>query len=373
MKKQIAIGFVLLLLLSGCGQQEAPATEAPATQPTVPETTTQVTIAPTETETPKPECKEITVMGENIPLIRFFLDEGETVEVVGYQDALARVSAKGTEGFVDTQYLRFPDEAFESFTGYARWNTGFYQDPSCLGDPLQTLSTNTKLEVLEELENCYYVNLDGTKGYVSKAQCSKWMIQSLPADSGGSSSSGGGSSSGGKDGEQITLMERGNFVLLADEVKTGTASAKVAKTPVVLRYCLLGENLQMVVSDGFAESIPGYVTILEPDGTYAYIAEDWVLQPDRTPFEGWEGYAGYNCKLYKNETLSGKEAKTIYANTKVTVLWDTGTVSYIQAGEETYYAASDTLRQTPITVAPAEESSSHHSSGSSDSWTPAKK
>ena len=387
MKKKIAIGLALLLLLSGCGQQEAPATEAPATQPTVPETTEAAT-APAETEAPKPECKEITVMGENIPLIRFFLDEGEQVEVTGYQDALAQVTAREEKGLVDKQYLRFPDEAFESFTGYARWNTGFYGDPACLGDPLQTLTTNTKLEALEELEDCYYVNLDGQKGYVEKAQLSKWMIQSLPEESGGGSSGGsssgggGGSSSGGsssKDGGDISLMNRTSLVLLADEVKTGTAKAKVPQTPVVLRYCTLGEKLQMVVSDGFAESVPGYVTTLEPDGTYAYISESWVLRPDQTPFEGWEGYAGYNCKLYKNETLSGKEEKTIYANTKVTVLWDTGTVSYIQVDEEQFYAASSTLRQTPILMTPAEESSggsSHSSSGSSrggDVWTPAKK
>lgn len=378
MKKRIAIGLALFLLLSGCGQQEAPATEAPTTQPTVTETT-EATTAPTETEAPKPECKDITVMGENIPLIRLFLDQGAQAEVTGYQDALARVTAGGKEGFVETQYLRFPDEAFEPFTGYARWNAGFYRDAVCLGDPQQTLSTNTKLEVLEELDNCYYVNLDGTKGYVQKAQLSKWVVQSLPAEPGSSSSGGGGGSSGGaQDGGNITLMDRPAFVLLADEVKTGTATAKVPRTPMLARCCLLGENLQMVVSQGFAESIPGYVTILEPDGTYAYISESWVLLPDQSPFEAWEGYAGYNCKLYKNETLSGKEATIIYANTKVTVLWDTGTVSYIQTGEETYYAASSTLRRTPIVVAPAEESSSHSSggggsSGGGDMWTPAKK
>lgn len=110
-----------------------------------------------------------------------------------------------------------------------------------------------------------------------------------------------------------------------------------------------------------------------------------MLLPEEKPFESWEGYAGYNCRLYGSENLSGRENKTISANTKVTVLWDTGTVSYIQVGEETGYVASANLRRMPIAAAPAEEnggasssggsgssgeSSSGSGSGGGDVWTP---
>lgn len=369
MKRQIAIGLALLLLLSGCGQQESPPDRTTAA-----EESTEASTAPAETTAPQPACKDITVMGENIPLVRFFLDEGEQVEVTGYRDALARVTARGEEGFVEKQYLRFPDETFGQFTGYARWNTGLYGAPSCLGEPLQTLNTNAKLEVLEELDNCYYVNIDDQKGYVAKDGVSKWAIQSQPAEEsgsgnggGGGSSSGGSSSSGSKDGGDITMLERGSLVLLADAVKTGTARVKVPGTPMVTRNCLPGESLQMVVSQGAAEEIPGYVPVLEPDGSIAYISESWVLLPEEKPFESWEGYAGYHCSLYGSENLSGRENKTISANTKVTVLWDTGTVSYIQVGEETGYVASANLRRTPIAAAPAEENGGSSSSGGSGS------
>lgn len=70
------------------------------------------------------------------------------------------------------------------------------------------------------------------------------------------------------------------------------------------------------------------------------------------PSPPWEGYAGNNCKLYEDYLISGKEVKTLYTNKPLTVLWDTGLTALVQADGERFYAASATLRQTPLVVPP---------------------
>ena len=365
MKKYLLLLLALCLLTAGCGKgQEAPteappASTAPATQATEPETT-----AP---ETTAPKTREVQVMGDHIPVIRLLLRQGETLEVTGYEGTLAKVTAGEEQGLVETGFLRFPDEPFESRTAYALWNAGLYPDFSCLGEPLARLATNTKLEVLEELENCLYVQAGEKLGFVPLAQQSRYLYQP-PADN-GSGSSGGSGNSGSKDGGDIELIYSGTLRLLADEVKTGEAKVKVSGVPLVLRFCDYGDRVSVLESGG-APELPGYTAILEADGTTAYIPTAWLA--DAQTFTPWEGYAGSNCKLYGSYLLLGKEVKTLYTNKPLTVLWDSGLTALVQADGERFYAASTTLRQTPLVVPPAPESGGGISSsgGSSDLWTP---
>ena len=178
MKKYMALLLALCLLTAGCGKgQEAPATEpsastAPTTQaaePTAPETTVPETTAPKTTES--------FVMGDRIPVISLLLQQGTALEVTGYEETYAKVTAGTEEGLVEADFLRFSDEAFEGRTAYALWNAGLYPDFSCLGEPLARLATNTKLEVLEELENCLYVQAGEKLGFVPLAQQSKYPYQ----------------------------------------------------------------------------------------------------------------------------------------------------------------------------------------------------
>lgn len=352
MKKYLLLLLALCLLTAGCGKgQETPTTEPPAsTAPTTQETAPETT-AP---ETTAPKTREVQVMGDHIPVIRLLLQQGETLEVAGYEGTYAKVTAEKEQGLVGTGFLRFPDEPFESRTAYALWNAGLYPDFSCLGEPLEKLATNTKLEVLEELENCLYVQAGEQTGFVPLAQQSRYPYQA-PADNG----SGG---SGPQDGGDITLMHPGTLRLLADEVKTGEAKVKVSGVPLVLRFCDYGDRVS-VLESGTAPELPGYTAILESDGTTAYIPTAWLA--DAQTFTPWEGYAGSNCKLYEHYLLLGKEVKTLYTNKPLTVLWDAGLTALVQADGERFYAASATLRQTPLVVTPAPESG-----GSSDLWTP---
>ncbi len=364
MKKYLLLLLALCLLTAGCGKgQEAPTTEPPASEaPTIRETEPETTVP----ETTAPKTREVQVMGDRIPVIRLLLQQGETLEVTGYEGTLAKVTAGEEQGLVETGFLRFPDALFESRTAYALWNAGLYPDFSCLGEPLERLATNTKLEVLEELENCLYVQAGEKLGFVPLAQQSRYLYQP-PADN-GSGSSGSSGGSGPKDGGDIELMYSGNLRLLADTVKTGEAKVKISGVPLVLRFCDYGDRVS-VLEPGTAPELPGYTAILESDGTTAYIPTAWLA--DAQTFTPWEGYAGSNCKLYEDYLISGKEVKTLYTNKPLTVLWDSGLTALVQADGERFYAASTTLRQTPLVTTPAPESGGSSSSGgSSDLWTP---
>ncbi len=357
MKKYMALLLALCLLTAGCGKgQEAPTTEPPAsTAPVTQETETTVP------ETTAPKTTESLVMGDRIPVIRLLLQQGTTLEVTGYEETYAKVTAGTEEGVVEADFLRFPDEPFEGRTAYALWNAGLYPDFSCLGEPLARLATNTKLEVLEELEHCLYVQAGEKLGFVPLAQQSRYPYQP-PADS-GSGDSGG---SGPQDGGDITLMHPGALKLLADAVKTGEAKVKVSGVPLVLRFCDFGDRVS-VLEPGAAPELPGYTAILESDGTTAYIPTAWL--ENAQTFTPWEGYAGNNCKLYGHYQLLHKEVKSLYTNKPLTVLWDSGLTALVQVDGERFYAASNTLLETPLVITPAPESGSS-GGGSSDLWTP---
>ena len=361
MKKTIAILLGLLLLLIGCAGQrqdlttattEGP-TQAPTTQPT--EATVPETTAPKTTET--------RVMGEGIPAVWGLLDGGTAVEVTGYDGTYAKVRVDGKEGLVETRLLRFADESFEGFSGYALWNAGLYGEFSCLGEPLETLATNAKVEVLEDLEDCYYVNYNGKTGFLPASQLSRYPY--TPPAEGGSSDSSGGSSGGGgpQDGGDISLRAVGTLRLLAAGEKNGAANVKVDGVPLILRFCTLGETVRVL--DG--ETAPaGYTAVLESEGK-AYVSTDWL--ENAQTFTPWDGYAGSNCGLYASFQLTGTPEKTIYANSKLTVLWTAGEVSLVQVDSARYYARTATLTKTPIQMTPTPEAPASEGTGE-ELWTP---
>ena len=381
MKKGFVIALALFMLFTaGCsGKTEQP---APTTAPSVPETTVPATEAPEttvpETEPPLPKLETGTVQGDNIPAILCQLKRGDSVEVTGNpDDTHATVQTDFGTGTMEVQLLRFADEEpTESWTGYARWNTGFFADYEMGGKAPTTLKTNTKVEVLEELEDCYLVTVDGKTGFVAKAQVSKWPIKSNSGSNDGGSS--GGSSSGGsstgRDGGDIALAFYGKVHLLSAVTKTGSAQVRVDGAKVVLKYFNSGDTVQIVAEEGFAPELEGYMTILVDD-TYAYIPQSWVHKDADPAFDSWDGFAGYNCKLYDNYLLRGKEVKQVYGNTALTVLWTAGDVSVIRVGDTIGYASTDTLRTTRIPAQKKQEDGGSSSGGSSgggggNEWTP---
>lgn len=363
MKKTVAILLVLVLLLSaGCSkktvQQASAAPETTVPETTVSETTAPETTAPetTEPETvpPQPKLETGTVQGDNVPAILWLLNRGDSVEVTANAgDGTVTVKIDGGTGTMEAQLLRFAgEEAPESWVAYARWNTGLYGSYEMSGEPDMILKTNTKLEILEELDECYMVTVDGETGFVAKDQVSQWPV---------SGSSGG--SSGGKDGGDIEMAYCGGIQLLSDVTKTGSAQVRVDGAKVILKYFNYGDTVQIVAEEGFAPELPGYLTILVDD-TYAYIPLSWVHRDADPAFESWEGYAGYGCQLYDNYLLRGTPVKQLSANTPLTVLWEAGDVLVVRAGDTVGCVSADTVRTTRL---PAGSGSSN--SGSNE-WTP---
>lgn len=366
MKKGFVIALALVLLFTaGCSKN----VEQPQTTP--PETTAPATEAPEttvpETEPSMPKLEAGTVQGDNIPAILCQLKKGDSVEVTGNpDDTHAAVKTEFGTGTMELQLLRFAgEEPAESWTGYARWNTGLYESYELVGKALATLKTNTKVEILEELEDCYLVMVDGKTGFVAKAQVSKWPIQSSSGGSSGGSS--GSGSSGGQDGGDIALAFYGKVHLLSSLTKTGSAQVRVDGAKVVLKYFNLGDTVQIVAEEGFAPELEGYMTILVDD-TYAYIPQSWVHKEADPAFDSWDGFAGYNCKLYDNYLLRGKEVKPVYGNTALTVLWTAGDVSVIRVGDTIGYASTETLRTTRLPVQKPQKGGS--SGGGGSEWTP---
>ena len=155
MKKGFVIALALVLLFTaGCSKNvEQPQTTPPET--TAPATEAPETTAP-ETEPPMPKLEAGTVQGDNIPAILCQLKKGDLVEVTGYaSDGSAIVTIGDATGTVEKELLRFAgDEAYESWTAYARYNTALYKDYKLTGEAANTLKTNTELTILDELETC---------------------------------------------------------------------------------------------------------------------------------------------------------------------------------------------------------------------------
>ena len=217
--------------------------------------------------------------------------------------------------------------------------------------------------MLEDLEDCYYVNYNGKTGFLPASQLGRYPY-TPPAEGGSSDSSGGASGGGGpQDGGDISLRAVGTLRLLAEGEKTGAANVKVDGVPLILRFCTLGETVR-VLDGGTAPA--GYTAVLESEGK-AYVPTDW-LENTRT-FTPWEGYAGSNCKLYASFQLTGTPEKTIYVNSKLTVLWTAGEVSLVQMDSARYYARTATLTKTPIQMTPTPEAPASEGTGE-ELWTP---
>ena len=356
-----------------------------------------------------PKLETGVIQADGIPAILWFLSQGEQVEVTEELDEKnSLVETEYGTGTMETQLLRFPGEPeYEPWIGYARYNASLYESYELCGKPVKQLQTNTKVRVLDELEDCYVVTLqledpesdetttaetteptteeteEEEKTPVYFAEKDKIGKNPVQYSSGGESSgsSGGGGYSGPQDGGDISmayytlnLLSNVVFEDEEEEEKTGPAQVRVDGAKLILLYFQMGDTVQIVAEEGFAPEVEGYVTILI-DETYAYVPQNWVLREGEEPFESWDGYAGYNCKLFDNYLLRGKALKQLSANTKLTVLWDDGVVSLVRLNdkdETTGFVASSTLRTTPVPPSTGGDTGSSSSGGGSSGpvWTP---
>lgn len=336
---------------------------------------------------PGPKLETGVIQADGIPAILWLLSEGDQVTVTeALDEKTSLVETEYGTGTLETQLLRFEgDPEYEPWMGYVGYNTELYPTYELCGTPVQTLKTNTKVFVLDELEDCYAVALedpnapreeteqaaegeeDQTVFFAMKKQVSKGPFQYGSGDDSGSSGAPGPQDGGDISMAYYTLSPLSD-VVFEEEEKTGPAVVRVDDAKLILGTFQRGDTVQIVTEEGFAPELEGYLTILIDD-TYAYVPEGWVQREGDEPFEQWNGYAGFDCKLYDNYLLRGQPIKQIYANSKLTVLWDNGEISLIQLidkNETIGFVASSTLQTTPVSIGGDDDSSS----SSGPVWTP---
>ena len=343
------------LLLAGCGKQTPePAPSAPAQEPTVP---TQ-----TETQAPTlPPMTEAEVLADKPPAILGFLSRGDKVELAGeYDESYYVVVTSDGYGLVDRHLVRTQDqEPFTAWTGYSLWAAKLYDNFFLLGEGTE-LTSNTKLEILEDLGECYLVKTEDGSGYLPKDKVTKWAPGS--GSGGGGSydggSSGGGGGSTGQDGGDIDAgalgLLDGDFrvvglgtVVPQQGTVTGEAEVLADRTPVYLGWFDRGETVQ-VVDPSYRENPEGYCTVYLKD-MYVWVALPLLRQEGEDTYESWEGFAANQPKLYSNFRLTGKPAdKPIWVNKAVTVLEDLGDSFLVQVEDEIFYMHKDQVSKTRI-------------------------
>lgn len=240
---------------------------------------------------------------------------------------------------------------------------------------MRLLQTNTKIEVLDEYDNCCVVTVEDTLGYMKREDISKY--RSVPSDGGGSSDGGGGgggSSSGGQDGGDISLCAPAfavNLSAIAQEgTVTGKATVKVDQAQVILAFFDRGEQAPVIVEAGFGEDWPGYAPVLLGE-LCGYIPQNLLEPPDSQAFQEWSGYARYNAALYDNFYLRGK-ATCLRTNTAIQVLNDLQTCFLVRCDDTLGFMAKDSVSQYPISVdgGSSESSGDSGKGGGGDEWTP---
>ena len=360
----------LLILTAGCNKKEEPVAE-PTAETT--EATVEATLPPETTEAtiPVPQTVCGTARVQNTPAVLSTKMRGDQVEVVGeYDDAHYVIKTAEGYGLVRKELIRMEgEEEYESWTGYAYWQAEFYSDLFLTGEPAQKLATNTKVAVLDDLGYCYVVQVDDAVGYIKPNRISKWRFTSGGSSSGGGS---GGGSSGGKDGGDISLSYHGGIQLLAaieqsGEV-TGTGTILADGTEVILGYFNVGEEIPVVVEDGFAENKAGFCTIYL-DGLYAWVEESLVAANEEDTFEVWDGYSRWSAEVYDNYRLMGTPVDKLNTNAKVHIVDELENCYMVEIGESTGFMAKDMVSKWRYSTGGSSSGGGSGGGGGSE-WTP---
>ena len=344
---------LVLLLTAGCAKQEPAVTTEATTQPTT--APTETTAPPTE---PLPQTEEATILADHVPAILSILSRGDTVDVVGkYDEEHYVIKTELGYGLVEKNLLTMPDdESYEAWTGYSRWNRNVYDNYHLSGTPIQVLKTNTKIEVLDDLDGCCVVRVEDVTGFMKLEDISKSPIRSQSSsggDSGSGGGSGGGGSSGGgggQDGGDISLQFNTGIVLLSAITQegsvTGQATVRADGTEVVLGYFDREETAQVVVESGFAEDWEGYATVMMDD-LYAHVPEALIQRKGEDAYTQWDGFAKYNTMFYDNFYLQG-EGKRLNTNTAIHVVADLDTCYLVTVDESFGYVAKTMVSEKRI-------------------------
>lgn len=354
MKRIIAIILCLTLFMAGCTANEPEPTVA-ATQPPV--TQPPATIAPPETEAPEteppvteppaPDTVPGIALANHTEIVIQTADRVDTVDIVAdFNDDYYAVKTNVGYGLIEKRLVRLDDATpYERWDGFARSRASFFADYHMLVEEKE-LSTNTSIQVLDNLGDCLVVLVGETIGYMLESEISRSYIQ---AYSGGNGGNGGNT---GSDGGDISLSYNGSIVNLST---LAPQSGTVAKTGIVLANSaeiLLGwfdrdDQIEIIAEEGFAEEKEGWYAVYL-DGLCGYVRKNLVQTEDAEPYTEWSGYARSQAAVYDNYYLSGEAIHTLSSNTAVYVICDLGNCYFVSIGEESGYMDKEQVSETYI-------------------------
>lgn len=360
MKKRLAAILVLVLLLSGCGREKAPAvlpteTSNPAVPeleiPLPPETTVP---EPEETEQteqtePVPDTEPVTVVMDNTPVFGAMLHRGDTVQCVAEQAGYYVIELENRLALVEKDKLRpEAEQEPESWQGYTAYGAVLWGSFRLRGE--QTPLNGSMVEVLDEFDNCYLVRFGEQVGYAAKSQVSAYPFQY---------SSGGDGSSGASDGGDISLTGFSAPAAESSAFTPCTAKVKADDTETILGFFTRGDVAEKIVEPGYSAPADTQIPVLLESGA-GYIRKDMVLQNGQSPFDTWDGYAAGKTLLYDTYLLTG-EPVTVWTNAILTVTLELEEGYRVEYQGKVYFAEKAQVSRYPIQIAP----------GNSDGeWTP---
>lgn len=158
--------------------------------------------------TPGSKAQVISLEAE---LIAAFYDMGDEVRIASVDGESCVLYIDGVHAKMEKRFLELDGEsADEPKEGYANSNTNLYDNYYLmLNDSAISLTTNSKLTILADLNDCYFVSTEnGDYGYVEKSIISDAPVviyYDYGGGGGGGSTDGGGSSGGGAEWTEPAL------------------------------------------------------------------------------------------------------------------------------------------------------------------------
>lgn len=135
-----------------------------------------------------------TVLADEAEIILGWFDRGEAVAIINEEGFLEEkegwygIYHEGLYGYVRQSLLRKDgQEAYTPWNGYAKYQAELFDHYYLHGEPVSKLSSNARVEILEDLGHCYLATSGDHTGYIAKDMVSETKINY----NSGNSSSGG--------------------------------------------------------------------------------------------------------------------------------------------------------------------------------------
>ncbi len=367
----LALSAALLLTLAACGKKPEE-TAPPETTAAPAEPATESTTVPTEPAPTEPAWEPAEVRAGDLGILYQVFQRGDKVTVLGEVKDYFVIEGEEADLMIEARFLRPEGEEVPAEDdGWAKGKVPVYPTAYLQGEPIATLSRNTKVKVLDAKANWMLIEWKDGTGYVEADQISPWSVQG-----------GGGGSSGNskpKDGTDVNVgslsaVQGDSYEVVTLGVYSGPTFEKYdsPKEGVILSaetegyLCVMirgnevkitevGEETCSVLVNGVIGTVPRWAVRLEGDADY----------------ESWTGYAKRKAKAY-TEYQQRNQLRQFNQNEQILVVDELEEVELyvVEIEGEIGYMKLDSLQKTRWKASGGGGSSSGSSSGSG--WTPPK-